>query len=379
MMLVIASSSVGQAKEPLDTFRIGNVTVRPGIEAHAQVLTTAEGNTGPFYHAHGLLHILPSLTINDAVSLRLRTVAEAWSFSSSYLGENNLHLWALPSIRARIVGGGFLDSITVLAGDLWRIKNGQGLALDYFEALGVNVAFHMGDFDVEATTAGYGWTGWDDIYMLNVRYDSLIRVNAFYNFGPLVSAQGEYILNRRIISIDVQLPIAGGLSTYGEFGFAFNHGIGALLGLKYIYKDSATNIQIQAEGRGYGRDFFATAFFGYPYINSITSLDKPVNTYRSWVGQDIGFYLRAQARQRIYDQFFLTTDTEYLSLNSALYTETCIGYAVTTGVDITVGYLNKLFNLYGVPVDPFNPSGASDHNSMFRVDGQGILKIAVRF
>ncbi|MBS1561866.1 MAG: hypothetical protein JSS89_09695 [Bacteroidetes bacterium] len=327
---------------------VGTHAVAWSVPIDAYVLSSHSGDIAPFYHASGLLFTVPTVTIDSVVSVRLRTAAECWNFSASYQSPTNVVVWAKPSILIQSPLTSGIDSVRLLAGDLWRVRVGQGLALDYFEALGASVRLVTGKVGVEATTIGYGWTGSDDIYTMSVQYDSTVRFNGFMNFGgsfpnALASGTGHYLL-----SVDVQKQF-NELLLYTEAGVG-QGGVALLGGATYTFRTPTTFCALHAEGRIYPSGFFPAPVNDsgytsnrYPYFNSVTALDKPVMTYRNFAKRLQGLYLRLTFRQSIAGPLIVGTDTEYFR---NLYTDTYIGLAFGEGAEISVGYMNKTFELY---------------------------------
>lgn len=378
--LLAAFTSIGViAQVSTDTLKVGALSVRASLEAEALVLSNFIKANDPFYHASTMLHAVPSVTINDIVSIRLRTIAENWNWSNSYDASENKIFWAKPSIRFNIPVTHVADSITVLVGDLWRIKSGQGLALDYFEAQGMQGEVHAGKFYFKAAVAGYGWTGQDDIYIGRAQYDSVFGLNVFVNTLTHIAELDLSGTDRAVLSADVDITLGNGFRVYAEVGTTLVHSAAAMAGIKYNFDSDNTTIDVKIEGRYYRGKFFDGApTYGpygftdpsYPYINSMTSLDKPINTYRSWVDRERGAYIRIKARQIIYGGLFISTDTEYITDGEGVYTESGIGYRVMKDADLQIVYLNKLFTLYD--------SGFGVHAPMFRLSSQPSLKFTAR-
>ena len=128
------------------------------IDANGFVLSSLTNTSiSPFYHASALFNSIITVKIGENVSIPVRTVAEVWNFSDSYASSKNLFTWAKPAIVVKIpINYSFISEFYVKAGDMGRMKHGQGLSLDYFEAQGSDFLLKLNKIFLEFKTAGWG-------------------------------------------------------------------------------------------------------------------------------------------------------------------------------------------------------------------------------
>jgi len=359
------------------TFTVSGHQVDVRMPVNAFVLSGIPGDNDPFYHASGLLHMVPSLEIDDRVEIQLRLVAENWNFSASYEAGNNLILWAKPRVTVRLPFSSVIDSLRISAGDLWRVTAGRGLALDYYEGMGSNTRVVAGKMAYELTTIGYGWTGLDDIYLFSVSYDSSYRINVFSNhFSTIDEVDYEY-RDCLMFSADAEHSI-GPVLIWAEVGYMYGRGPAGLIGAMYGYHSPSFEFEVSGQYRWYHDDFFSSSISDYidipfAYFNSLTALDKPVAIYRSFTDDPSGLQLLVRAKAKIVGPFFIGTTTESFR---AVYSDTYVGIAVDEIAEVSVGYLNKLFVLSR---DSSFPFPTENNGPMFRQEGIALVRIRARF
>lgn len=357
------------------TFNVDDHDVSVHMPIQAFVLSGIPGDNDPFYHASGLLHLLPALSVDDRVEVQLRLVAENWNFSASYQSGYNLILWAKPRITLRLPFSHVIDSLRFSAGDLWRTTAGRGLALDYFEGMGSNTRVVAGKMAYELTTIGYGWTGLDDIYLFSMSYDSNYRINVFSNHFSTISDVDYENTDYLMFSADAQHTF-GPVLVWAELGYMYGRGPAGLVGASYQLQAEGLSLELSGQYRWYSDEFFSSSVatdVGFPYFNSLTALDKPVATFRSFTDNSTGLQLLVRAKVRVIGPVFIGTATESFR---ALYTDTFVGMDFSTIAEVTAGYLNKLFVLY--ERDGF-PSPSASSSDMFRQEGIALVRIRARF
>ncbi|HMQ70008.1 MAG TPA: hypothetical protein PKA90_13485 [Ignavibacteria bacterium] len=332
-----------------DTLKKSN-NFKFSIIADGFILSNLSYPIDPFYHASGLFNSIVTTSIGSNINIPLRLVSEVWNFSNSYESPKNMYLWAKPSINIKIpVSFFYVDSIMFTAGDLGRVRQGQGLSLDYFESQG-------GTFDImvakkinlNLTGIGYGWTGIDDMYLFGISYDSIISMRFLDDLDSENSS--------RILSADFSIFGNKNLRMYGEAGYNFDQkSKGLLTGLEYmnVFKNGWTNLSF--EYRHYDKNFLnLTGKNSYPYFNSLTALDKPLNNFRYYQPKTSNIdalAARVTFKYFLFPRFFVMSDVEMISIGNPQFAyESVIGFEAYEGVNINVGFLNKFFQLY----NPFN-------------------------
>lgn len=350
-----------------------HVDVKAPINAF--VLSGIPGDNDPFYHASGLLHCVPSIDIDNRVEIQLRLAAENWNFSASYESARNLMVWAKPRVTVRLPFSSIIDSLRISAGDLWRVTAGRGLALDYYEGMGSNTRIVAGKMAYELTTIGYGWTGYDDIYLFSVSYDSTYRVNVFSNHFSTIDHVDYTNTDYLMLSADAEHRI-GPVTLWAEVGYMVGRGPAGLIGAVYGYRSPDIEFEVSGQYRWYHEDFFSSTMSEYStfgYLNSLTALDKPVAIYRSFVDDRSGIQVMIRGKATIAGPFFIGTSTEYFR---AIYTDTYVGLNVGNIAEVSAGYLNKLFVLSRTDTFPFPVENAGP---MFRQEGIALVRIRARF
>ncbi|HEV8265703.1 MAG TPA: hypothetical protein VGQ06_12215 [Gemmatimonadales bacterium] len=293
----------------------------------------------PFYHASGLLHVMVSARVGANIEVPLRLLSEAWSFSQPYQANITSVRLAVRATLRRSSG----DSLTLLAGDLWRVRHGQGLALDNFESQGAAVVASSGRWALEGRLIGFGWAGPDDLYALSLEYDSRVALRLLDDSPDVPSYVGS-----RIVSADARLavPIVG--EAYAEIGRNVDaRRWGALAGVRRQFGDARHRLAVNVEYRHYDRDFFRNETNGaaiYFYFVSLTALDKPLHTfqlYQQHRGRHDVVAARAQGRAYL-RSWFLDADVETITgtLDDVAY-EASIGFDAGPNADLRVGGLNK--------------------------------------
>jgi hypothetical protein len=352
------------------SFSVGTTSFKVTVPTSGFILSGLTESVDPYYHASGLLFAVPALEVDSILTVQLRTSVENTNYSERYLSEFNLKLWARPSATLRLPLGWIFDTLRVHGGDLWRVRAGRGLALDHFESLGSNIRLVAGKTAFELTTIGAGWTGWDDIYIASIEYDSTIRLNAFTNhFAGITDLDAEQ--DKIMFSIDGAVR-AEHLEVYGEVGYMLNAGFGGMLGVQGEFESDRFVVGGRVEYRRYNRQFFQTIVNEYRpgqyiYINSLTALDKPVMTFRDYTQIRDGLYGRLYGHVRVLDNIIIGTNTE---LFNALFTDTYVGYRLDDLVEASIGYLSKIFVLYDENLNYFRP--------MFQNDGMMVLRLRYR-
>lgn len=361
-------------------------------------------NTNPYYHGSGLLHTVHTFTIDEYVQVPFRIAAEAASYSARYGADQNLELWGKVALKARIpVDAFWLDSLNVHAGDLWRQSHGRGLALDYFEAQGIVIDMHFGDFLLQGRGMGVGWYYVDDIRTLSLRYADYVGVHALFNYtGGIRLEEGTNLA--AIVSADFNVPVWNGIELYGEAGTNVQEGdgFGMMAGVKYSWAGEATVISTYAEYRHYDADFFRMGRYTdgrfaedriFPFV-SLTGLDKPYNhylTYQSYLidqSEARSGYLASQqldpidvailhvyARRDIIWRLFLEADVSVFlgTLDNTPY-EVYAGIEAIDGVDFKLGVMNRF---------PFAATAPDNPDTVHWIDVRngvsGILLATFRF
>jgi hypothetical protein len=364
-----APLALGQS--PDSTASADSVPVAVSFAGAGWIIGQVSRSVDPFYHGSGLLHGVMTVKIGDNVQVPLRVISEVWNYSQGY---GQVLTTLRPAVRVSLPGAGPVDSLTVLAGDLWRVRHGQGLMLDYFESQGAAVGVYGGRLALEGRFIGAGWSGHDDVYAFGFAYDSRMALRYFDNNSDGGSYQGS-----RIVSADLRLPVAQGVEVYAEGASNTTTKHGAwLAGVRWEATKVRNRIAATAEYRHYDQRFFNNEQpipVPYPYFFSLTALDKPVHNYH--------FYLRrpgahdvvaVRTRGRAYGgPWFVDADLEAIAGEPAGYYfagEASVGVEANPLVDLRVGALNKFFG----------PTFPSD-GPMFVVDENPwwFVKAAFRF
>lgn len=347
-----------------------NTPVKFSIAGDGFILSSfTQGSISPFYHASALFNSIITAKIGDNVSLKLRAVAEVWNFSDFYGSPQNLFTWAKPSINISVpINSSIVDEFYVQAGDMGRMKHGQGLCLDYFEAQGVDLKLKSKKLMLEFKTAGWGWTGLDDIHTLSLSYDTNFAVRWFSDY---------YNYSVDIISGDFNFPLWKGFNLYGEYGKnSTTMGDGYLFGAKYQIQGKKSYLKLSAEYRHYDASFLKFGNYDkFPYFNSLTAIDKPVNNfqyYQSMYSSDVDILsVRIIGKYFFMDKFFLFGDVESSVIIPAY--QLLLGYEAVKDVDINIGFMNKFFRLYN--------SQNSNRDSMFMLLKElwSVISISYKF
>jgi len=358
-LLVAAIGGLGgplHAQTTLVITSADSVPVTLAVRSSGFVMGQVTEAVDPFYHASALLHTMITAKIGTNVEVPVRVLAEVWNFSNSYgLGSTAVR----PAMRVTIRNSTPLDSIAVLVGDLWRVKHGQGLVLDYFESQGGELSAHARRWALQVRGIGMGWGVVDDLYSISLAFDSLIGVR-YLDDSPDVSLYR----GSQFVSVDVA-PRVGRLGRlYAEMGANIDtHTWGSLVGARGSYRRGRNHVARNAEYRHYDRAFFnndsvGTSFNGallYTYYVSLTALDKPLNTPHLYL-QRRGQHnvVAALVRGRVYlKDWFLNADLEGLTGTVDLFAyEATIGFAANPLAELSVGVLNKLFRfpVYAQPM-----------------------------
>jgi len=360
--VLVSPAAIGNGNEnqPADSTLMQKIHF--SLSADGFILSSAFQTYDPFYHASGLFNSVLRMDIGEKVSVPLRVVAEDWNFSAPYGDANNRMFWAKPAVNFKLpVHVLFVDSVYLVAGDLGRIKHGQGLSLDYFESQGAyaEVTF-LKKFRVEMSSIGWGWTGMDDIKTIGLCYRNLFAIRFFNNYDNF--QHGEYVRQSRIYSADFSVPVAKDLKVYGEAGFNYdNDNARALMaGIKYSeHETKKVAFDASLEYRFYEKDFLKFQSVGlpfinsYPYFNSLTALDKPVHTFRYYQPMYFdadGIAVKVMLKYYFYDRFFFYTHDEIIfrtEVTDFAY-EATIGYEPVKNVNLHAGINNKFFRLYSL-------------------------------
>ncbi len=293
----------------------------------------------PFYHASGLLHLTVTARVGANLEVPLRLVSEAWNFSQPY--QTNITS-VRPALRVTLRRGAG-DSLTLLAGDLWRVRHGQGLALDHFESQGAALVATSGRWSLEGRLIGFGWAGPDDLYALSLVYDSRLAVRLLDDSPDFPPYAGS-----RIVSVDarVAVPVAG--EVYTELGRNLDaRRWGGLAGVRRHFRDGRHRLVVSVEYRHYDDDFFRNDTNGssiYPYYVSLTALDKPLHNfqlYQQHRGRHDVVAARAQGRAYL-RSWFVDVDVERITgtLDYVAY-EGSVGFEAGPNADLRIGGLNK--------------------------------------
>jgi hypothetical protein len=297
----------------------------------------------PFYHASAMLHVIATARVGTNVEVPVRVLAEAWSFSQPY-GFNITTV--RPAIRVAWRGRSPRDSLVLLVGDLWRVRHGQGLALDDFESQGGIVNARAGRWRATAALIGYGWAGPDDLYTLGLEYHDRVAVRLLDDSPDVPAYAGS-----RILSADgrLALPVVG--EVYGEIGRNVDRRRwGALVGLRRTVRSSRNEVRASLEFRHYDSDFFGNETNAgvtvYPYFGSLTALDKPLHNfqlYQAHRGRHDVVAARVQGRASV-RHWFVDGDVEGITGTiDELGYEASVGVEANAAVDLRTGVLNKFF------------------------------------
>jgi hypothetical protein len=271
----------------LGTINIKQTPVEFTLDSKGFILYgISKSDINPFYHYSAIADNNIKAIINNASELRLKLVNEVWSFSKPYqIGEYyQNYLWAKPSIflktkePLRLFNKKFIDTISILAGDLWRQKDADGLLLDDFESQGaiINVNF-LKKFLFNWKIIGAGWTQFDDYRSFKLGYSDLASVTYVYNFlNGSNNINDAKILNLGIHhclnNFNIKADIAKNFTT---------NKIAALLGMEYFFSENKLNFTLDIEYRHYeDHFFFLRENFLFPYFNSMTGLDKKINNFQ---------------------------------------------------------------------------------------------------
>jgi hypothetical protein len=340
------------------TTSVDSVPVTLAARASGFVLGQLAGPVEPFYHASALLHTVITAKVGTNVEIPVRALAEVWNFSNYYgIGSTAIR----PALHVTIRDAGLLDSITVLVGDLWRMKHGQGLVLDYFESQGGELAAYAQRWALQVRAIGMGWGVADDLYSVSLGFDSLIGVRYLDDSPDIPAYRGSQFL-----SVDVAPKVADLGRLYAEAGRNLDTRTwGGLVGARGGYARGRNHVTFSAEYRHYERSFFNNDSVGgfmngglvYPYYASLTALDKPLNTPHLYL-QHRGQHnvAAARVRGRVYlKDWFLDADLEGLTGTVDLLAyDVAIGFAANPLADLSVGVLNKLFRFPTYAQSMFN-------------------------
>lgn len=322
--------------------------IRPTFNLNSKgfILSSLDNNSiSPFYHGSGLSHSLLTTKISNNIEIPLRFVVENWNYSELYDSPENMKIWGKVALKVNIPVDNIISNIKIQAGDLWRVKNGYGLTLDNFEAQGsnFNITFVNGiEFDFK--TLGVGWKYVDDIYLYSLKYKDIVSINLLNNFL-------NDDISFKILSVDNKLKINKYLTLYNEIGYNFFTSDFAMLSkVEFLKLNKRNRIKLGAEFRTYSY-YFLNHYEGtnYPYFNSLTSIDKPYNNFRTYQVLMGGTQLNFDIDFRIflYDDFFINSNSEFIIGNTiTIPYELTIGYDINNTIQLHLGLLNKFFNLY---------------------------------
>lgn len=335
--------SVPVAAQSVDsTPRQDSIPVKFSFAASGFVLSNVNGDVDPFYHASALLHVVVNARVGDNVDIPMRLLSEAWNFSQPY----SVTLTTLrPAIRVAVRSRHPGDSLAVLAGDLWRVRHGEGLSLDDFESRGAAFGAYSGHWTLDGHLIGWGWTGVDDLYTLSLGYADRIAIRFLDDSPDIPGYRGS-----RVVSTDarVAIPVAGTL--YGELARNVDaQRWGGLVGVRGRLERGRHRLSGRVEYRHYDRNFFRNddnVAVTYSYFSSLTALDKPMHSfhlYQTRRGRHDVFAVRVQGRASV-GSWFVDADVEGIAgtVHEIAY-EAAIGVSPSPVADLRVGILNKIF------------------------------------
>ncbi len=345
-----------------DSFKVLNKNSSFTINASGFALGKVYRSVDPFYHASFLLHTATVFNYGSNIKLGLRFVSEVRNFSEGYDNRQNTILWAKPFIWGKFENI-ILDSTTVLAGDQWRIKHGQGLFLDDFEGLGATFRGYQDKFELEATLVGVGYNYYDDLYKFSLGYNNIFRLGYIFNFY-----QFSYD-NLNLLTLDFRLGLYKGLTAYSELGYnPRSQSKAGLLGINYNFESKRFIINSKVEYRHYDKNIWNEERPSeYQYFYSLTAIDKPMNNYYLYIiQQKILDVLAARVFMQlyIYKQFYAAADLEP-GIGSIKYFayKTELGYEIIKTVKFKIGVMNKFFS----PRGPIEYDIDSENFGMFRL------------
>lgn len=350
LILAVSSSLTAQSTEP--ERRVDSIPVTFSYTASGFVLGNLNGSIDPFYHASALLHVRVTAQIGDNVEVPIRVLTEAWNFSQSYGGTFTT---VRPAIRIATRRRGSGDSLAFVAGDLWRVRHGEGLLLEDFESRGAAFGAYTGSWTFSGHVIGFGWTGADDLYSLSLGYAGYAAIRFFYDSPDILPYAGS-----RILSADgrITMPVAGEL--YGEIARNVDaRRWGGLIGLRRRLGSGRDRLSVRVEYRHYDRNFFRNednSSILYFYFPSLTALDKPLHSfhvYQTRRGRHDVVAAHLQGRAYL-GSWFVDADVEAIAgtIHEIAY-EAAMGFNANPLVDLRVGLLNKIFQLPATMGDMF--------------------------
>jgi|GEM_PF-4354709 len=369
-----------------DTFKVAGTPVFINAAIEGTGLSNINECIDPYYHASAFIMSVVTFHIGKNVEIPVRIAAENQSFSKMYDDEDNFVSWIKPSIKAVITTVPLIDSINILAGDLWRIKHGQGLLLDNYEAHGITAKMSVKNFSIQSTWAGTGVFGWDDLMTFSLIYKNNFAVryfNDYYYHSQLYPGSKPTTNYFNVISGDAFTTVNKNISIYTEGAFnTITKKKAALAGVDISYEGKRFSITCNAEFRHYENNFFTEGEKYQPYyIKSLTSLDKPLNSYIMYINNpklSNTFSARIKGKLFLYKNFFVGADIEPILGDTALLAyESVIGFEAEKNVNLMFGIMNKFFvtESYGYyEYSSFEPSA-----NMFYVRNKPWLMLKATF
>lgn len=299
------------------------------------------------YHGGYYVNFNFNIKANEHVHIEDILTAENQSFSAGYSSQNVL--------KNRFAAFYETGTLKLRAGNLGRIKAGNGLTIDELYSEGIRVSLKLGNVSLDLLQSGAGLALYEDLYIFQLT-DKHKRFGLFANIH-----RGQSFPVRDLVyaGIFAEYPVNKDFYLYGEYASLGENTLkfitnkdAYLLGLRFGSRYKKLNLGVKLEHRFYDE------YFNKPLKNlprdtffALEEEDKAFNNWWNYLyifGDDISsmdFHLRADSD--VSKAINIFTDYEYVHINSRDnflgFTSTGNVYLYKTGFSY---YLDKNKNAF---------------------------------
>ncbi len=302
------------------------------------------------YHGGYYVNFKFKINVNENVHLEDILTAENQSFSAGYSSQNVL--------KNRFAAFYETEMLKLRAGNLGRIKAGNGLTIDELYSDGIRLSLKFGNVNLDLLQSGAGLVLYEDLYIVQLTD----KHDRFGFFANIHRGQTFPVKDLVYAGIFADYPITKDFKVYGEYASLGENTLrlitkkdAYLFGARFGYKYKKVNLQGKLEHRFYDENFNkplknlpSDTFF------ALEEEDKEFNNWWNYLymfGDDIStLNLRLLADSDIHKAINVFADYEYAHIasrdNFLGFTSTGNVYLYRNGISYYLDRNKKAFLSY---------------------------------
>lgn len=298
------------------------------------------------YHGGYYVNFNFNIKVNEHVHIEDILTAENQSFSAGYSSQNVL--------KNRLAAFYETGTLKLRAGNLGRIKSGNGLTIDELYSEGISLVLKFPEFNIDMTQSGAGLVLYEDLYIFQLS-DKNRRFGLYANMH-----RGQTYPVRDVVytGMFMKYPLNADTAAYAEYStfngnsFKFFSGVPAyLLGVRFNKKNEKFNLDAKFENRFYSDGFNKS--LRYLPRDTFFALEEEDKRFNNWwdylyiFGEISTLSFALNADYSLNERIKLFTDYEYIGLSSK---DNILNYKASGKVNLYKSgfsyYINKDRNAY---------------------------------